>query len=73
MMFAVAQRYALTRYTSAVQSRRLANFSLPIKFNGMAFTAQRPWSARTHGVNDSKCHAHPLDCVEYRTWGPYDY
>ena len=56
-----------------MQSRPLATFSLPIKFNGMAFTAQRPWSERTHGVNESKCNVHALGCVEYRTWGPYDY
>lgn len=72
-MFGVSQRYALTRYTSAVQSRRLAGFSLPIKFNGMSFTMQRPWSERTHSVNESKCHSHALGCVEYREWGPYDY
>ena len=72
-MFGVSQRYALTRYTSAVQSRRLAGFTLPIKFNGMAFTMQRPWSERTHGVNESRCHAHALGCVEYRQWGPYSY
>ena len=63
----MSQRYALARFTNAVQSRSLApNFTLPIKFNGMAFTMQRPWSERTHGVNESKCHAHALGCVEVR-------
>ena len=72
--FAVSQRYALARYTNAVQSRSLApNFTLPIKFNGMAFTAQRPWSERTATINLSKCHAHATGCVEFRMWGPYDY
>lgn len=71
--FEVAQRYALTRFTSALQSRPLPNFSLPIKFNGGAFTAQRPWSERTDSVNESKCNEHALGCVEFRQWGPYNY
>jgi hypothetical protein len=72
--FAVSQRYALARFTNAVQSRSLApNFTLPVKFNGMAFTAQRPWVERTAATNLSKCHAHALGCVEFREWGPYDY
>ena len=70
----MSQRYALARFTNAVQSRSLApNFTLPIKFNGMAFTSQRPWSERTATTNLSKCHAHALGCVEFREWGPYDY
>ena len=36
LTLAVAQKYALTRYVQAVQSR---NTQFPIKFNGMAFTA----------------------------------
>ena len=66
--FAVSQRYALARYTHAVQQRPLANFSMPIKFNGQAFTAQRP----NHN-SSAPCALAYDGCVEYRQWGPYNY
>ena len=66
--FAVSQRYALARYTHAVQQRPLANFSMPIKFNGQAFTAQRP----NHNAS-APCALAYDGCVEYRQWGPYNY
>eukprot|EP01050_Picozoa_sp_SAG11_P005524 SAG11_NODE_392_length_9837_cov_9.732183_5_plen_1590_part_00 len=66
--FAVSQRYALARYTHAVQQRPLQNFSMPIKFNGQAFTAQLP----NHNKS-APCNAAYDGCVEYRQWGPYDY
>ena len=48
----VADQYARARFVYAIQAR---GTSVPIKFNGMAFTAQ----AGTNGVSD----------VDYRQWG----
>jgi hypothetical protein len=67
--FQLSQNYALTRFAHAVQSR-LSNSSgphMPIKFNGEAFTMQRPPSP---GQPKSSCSAALGGCVEFRTWGP---
>jgi hypothetical protein len=68
--FAVSQRYALARYTHAVQSRpgNSSALSMPIKFNGMAFTAQRP-----DGNATAMCNLAYDGCIESRQWGAYNY
>eukprot|EP01047_Picozoa_sp_COSAG01_P048186 COSAG01_NODE_4672_length_4829_cov_3.623890_1_plen_1016_part_00 len=67
--FQLSQNYALTRFAHAVQSR-LSDSSgprMPIKFNGEAFTMQRPPSA---SQPKSSCSASLGGCVEFRSWGP---
>ena len=74
--FQLSQNYALTRFAHAVQSR-LGNSSgprMPIKFNGEAFTMQRPPSpSPAHGQPKSSCSATLGGCVEYRSWGPNEW
>ena len=72
--FQLSQNYALTRFVHAVQSRIVPSDSrgprLPIKFNGEAFTMQRPPSP---DAPSSSCSASLGGCVEIRTWGPNEW
>lgn len=57
-LFALSQKYAVTRFVQAVQSR---GTSVPIKFNGMAFVANLP----TFGANATTVRGGP----DFRDWG----
>ena len=68
-LFQLSQAYAHTRYVQAVQSR--GSHGVPLKFNGMAFTAQLPpgdvevrdWGANTWWQN-TRCLLYTSDAAD---------